>query len=65
MAKCSEAHALSMFMGGLKDNLHSLVSLHKPNTVMEAFDYATLYESALEADYSRGESQFSKKPYPR
>lgn len=62
-AKCSEAHALSLFLGGLKDKLHSLVSLHKPTTVMEAFDYATLYESALEADYSTGENQFTMRSY--
>lgn len=55
-AKCSEPHALSMFLGGLKRKLAKLVATHSPHTVLQAYNLAKLHEDALLADSSTGQS---------
>lgn len=50
-ARCSEGHALSMFLGGLKLKIQKLVKTHDPNSVLGAYNLAKLFEEALETDY--------------
>lgn len=65
-SRCSEAHALSMFLGGLKRRLQKLVATHSPHTVIEAYNLAKLYDEALLAESFQGQrTHFSDHPFPR
>lgn len=59
---CSEAMALSMFLGGLKEKILRLVGTNKPTTVLEAYSYAKLHEEALDTDYTPSIHQYNQ-PY--
>lgn len=63
-AQCSETQALDMFLGGLKEKLQCFVAALQPTSVMEAFHYATLYETALSSDISPAPAITTYKQYP-
>lgn len=46
--RCEEAHALSMFLGGLRGSkLKGLVTAGRPRTMLEAYNLAKIYEGVL------------------
>lgn len=63
-AHCSEEQALDMFLRGLKEKLEwCVVALH-PTSVIEAFHYATLYETAFSSDTNPAPAMTTFKQNP-
>lgn len=63
-ANYSESQALELFLSGLKENLQRLVGRLHPTSVMEAFRFANLFDTAFESDCNPAPTQISNISYP-
>lgn len=63
-AHFSKEQVSDMFLGGLKEKLQCYVAALHPTSVMEAFHYATLYETAFNSDINPSPAMTTLKQKP-